>query len=148
MRPEVTGTPTFVPMRSFFLWLLLATPALCRAQSATTPAVATQYCTLVAVGSTYSGMQLQLDYGRQAKKYMSEPEAAEARADQVALSDIFTIADALNFLSSHGWECVGVSSVTSSLVSPSTAGYIPPSAGRPLADGKSEVQYLLRRRGR
>ncbi|MGI4735540.1 MAG: hypothetical protein ACRYG7_10215 [Janthinobacterium lividum] len=137
-------------MRSLFLWLLLATPALSRAQAAappaTTPAVATQYCTLVAVGSTYSGMQLQLDYGRQVKKYLSAPEAAEAKADQVALDNIFTIADALNFLSSHGWECIGVSSVTSSLSGPPTTGFVP-RAGNTLAVGHSEVQYLLRRRG-
>ena len=137
-------------MRSLFLWLLLAIPALSRAQAAappaTIPAVATQYCTLVAVGSTYSGMQLQLDYGRQAKKYLSAPEAAEAKADQVALDNIFTIADALNFLSSHGWECIGVSSVTSSLSAPTTTGFVP-RAGSALAVGQSEVQYLLRRRG-
>lgn len=137
-------------MRSLLLWLLLATPALSCAQApatpATAPAVATQYCTLVAVGSTYSGMQLQLDYGRQAKKYLSAPEAAEAKTDQVALDNIFTIADALNFLSSHGWECIGVSSVTSSLSGPTTSGFVP-RAGSTLAVGHSEVQYLLRRRG-
>lgn len=133
-------------MRTLFLWLLLAMPALGRAQVATAPAVATQYCTLVAVGSTYSGMQLQLDYGRQARKYLSEPEAAEAKADQVALANIFTVADALNLLSSHGWECIGVSSVTSSLSAPTPTGFVP-RAGSTLAVGQSEVQYLLRRRG-
>ncbi len=138
-------------MRLFLLWLLAATPVLSRAQavaSATTPAVATQYCTLVATGSTYSGMQLQLDYGRQAKRYLSAPEAAEAQADQVALTTIFTIADALNLLSSHGWECIGVSSLTTGLSSPNTTGFATHAAGSPLAVGSSEVQYLLRRRGR
>jgi hypothetical protein len=134
-------------MRLFFLWLLLASPALSSAQTDTKPAVATQYCTLVAVGSSYSGMQLQLDYGRQAKKYLSEPEAAEAKADQLALDNIYTIADALNFLSSHGWECIGVSTLTSNLSSPTTTGFLP-RAGNTLAVGHSEVQYLLRRRGK
>jgi hypothetical protein len=137
-------------MRSLFFWLLLATPVLSRAQAApppaTTPAVATQYCTLVAVGSTYSGMQFQLDYGRQVKKYLSAPEAAEAKADQVALNDIFTIPDALNFLSSHGWECIGVSTITSSLSGPTTTSFVPRTGGT-LAVGHAEVQYLLRRRG-
>jgi hypothetical protein len=129
-------------MRSLFLWLFLATPALIHAQSdttlANTPAVATQYCTLGVVGSTYSGMQLQLDYGRQAKKYLSAPEAAEAKADQVALDNIFTIADALNFPSSHGWECSGVSSITSGFSSPTTSGFVSRS-GSPFAVGHSEV---------
>lgn len=134
-------------MRFLCLWLLLATPALCRSQSATKPAMAIQYCTLVATGATYSGMSLQLDYGRQAKKYLSEPEAAEAKEDQVALNNIFTIADALNFFSSHGWECIGVSSVTSGLNSSGPTGFGSPSGGRPLAVGQSAVQYVLRRRG-
>lgn len=137
-------------MRTLLFWLLLAVPALSHAQTAATPAnspaVATQYCTLVAVGSTYSGMTLQLDYGRQAKKYLSAAEAAEANADQVALSNIFTVADALNLLSSHGWECIGVSTITSSLSGPTTTGFVP-RAGSTLAVGHSEVQYLLRRRG-
>ena len=136
-------------MRFYLLGLLLAAPALGRAQAAppaTAPAVPTQYCTLVASGSTYSGMQFQLDYGRQVKRYLSEPEAKEARADQVALSEIFTIADALNFLSSHGWECIGVSSLTSSLTAPTTTGSVA-RAGSELAVARAEVQYLLRRRG-
>jgi hypothetical protein len=134
-----------MPMRLFFLWLLLATPALSSAQTATTPAVATQYCTLVASGSTYSGIQFQLDYGRQVKKYLTEPEANEAGADQAALDNLFTVADALNFLGSHGWECIGVSTITSSLSGPTTTGFVP-RVGSHLAVGHAEVQYLLRRR--
>jgi hypothetical protein len=135
-------------MRPVLFWLLLAMPALSHAQTtpAATPAVATQYCTLVASGATYSAMQFQLDYGRQAKKYLSEPEAAEARADQAALNQLFTVADALNLLSSHGWECIGVSTITTSLASPTTTGFVP-RAGSTLAVGNNEVQYLLRRRG-
>ena len=136
-------------MRFYFLWLLLAAPALGCAQAAplpTAPAVPTQYCTLVASGTTYSGMQFQLDYGRQAKKYLSEPEAREARADQAALNEVFTVADALNLLSSHGWECIGVSSLTSSLTAPAATGFAS-RAGTELAVGHAEVQYLLRRRG-
>ena len=137
-------------MRPFLLCLLLTLPALGRAQAgvaaAAQPAVATQYCTLVATGDTYSGMQFQLDYGRQVKKYLSAPEAAEAQADQVALNNLFTLADALNFLASHGWECIGVSTITSSLSAPTTTGFVP-RPGSTLAVGHSEVQYLLRRRG-
>jgi hypothetical protein len=91
-------------------------------------------------------MQFQLDYGRQAKKYLSGPEATEARADQAALNEIFTVADALNLLSSHGWECIGVSSLASSLSAPTTTGFVP-RAGSTLAVAHAEVQYLLRRRG-
>jgi hypothetical protein len=137
-------------MRSLVLWLFLAMPVLSRAQTAatatTTPAVATQYCTLVASGSSYSSMKFQLEYGRQAKKYLSELEANEGRLDQVALNGIFTVADALNLLSSHGWECIGVSTITSSLAAPNTTGFVP-RAGSTLAVGNAEVQYLLRRRG-
>jgi len=134
-------------MRSPLLWLLLASPALSQAQTlATAPAVATQYCTLWAGGTSYGTMQFQLDMGRQAKKYLSAAEASEARADQTALNEIFTVADALNLLSSHGWECIGVSSITSSLTAPTTTGYLP-RAGSTLAVGQAEVQYLLRRRG-
>lgn len=135
-------------MRPLLLSLLLALPALSHAQTAATaPAVATQYCTLVASGATYSTMQFQLDYGRQAKRYLSEPEATEVRADQAALNEIFTVADALNLLSSHGWECVGVSTLTASLAAPATTGFVP-RAGSTLAVGNTQVQYLLRRRGR
>jgi hypothetical protein len=134
-------------MRFLLLSLLLAAPALSRGQAlATAPAVATQYCTLLASGSSYGTMQFQLDVGRQAKKYLSTAEASEARADQTALNEIFTVADALNLLSSHGWECIGVSSLTSSLTAPTTTGYVP-RAGSTLAVGQAEVQYLLRRRG-
>jgi len=137
-------------MRSLFLCLWLALPALGRAQAGVAPtaqpAVATQYCTLVATGDTYSGMQFRLDYGRQVKKYLSAPEAAEAQADQVALANLFTVADALNFLASHGWECLGVSTITSSLSAPTTTGFVS-RPGSTLAVGHSEVQYLLRRRG-
>jgi hypothetical protein len=134
-------------MRSLLLWLLLSAPAPSRAQAlATAPAVATQYCTLLASGTSYGTMQFQLDVGRQAKKYLSAAEASDARADQTALNEIFTVADALNLLSSHGWECIGVSSITSSLTAPTTTGYVP-RAGSTLAVGQAEVQYLLRRRG-
>ena len=134
-------------MRLLLFSLLLAAPTLSRGQAlATAPAVATQYCTLLASGSSYGTMQFQLDVGRQAKKYLSAAEASEARADQTALNEIFTVADALNLLSSHGWECIGVSSLTSSLTAPTTTGYVP-RAGSTLAVGQAEVQYLLRRRG-
>jgi opacity protein-like surface antigen len=134
-------------MRFLVFGLLLAAPALSRAQAlATAPAVATQYGTLLASGASYGTMQFQLDVGRQTKKYLSATEASEARADQTALNEIFTVADALNLLSSHGWECIGVSSITSSLTAPTTTGYVP-RAGSTLAVGQAEVQYLLRRRG-
>jgi hypothetical protein len=134
-------------MRFLLFWLLLAAPALSYAQTlATAPAVATQYGTLLASGASYGTMQFQLDVGRQAKKYLSAAEASEVRADQMALNEIFTVADALNLLSSHGWECIGVSSFTSSLTAPTTTGYVP-QAGSTLAVGQAEVQYLLRRRG-
>ena len=134
-------------MRFLLFWLLLAAPALSHAQTlATAPAVATQYGTLLASGASYGTMQFQLDVGRQAKKYLSAAEAREVRADQMALNEIFTVADALNLLSSHGWECIGVSSITSSLTAHTTTGYVP-HAGSTLAVGQAEVQYLLRRRG-
>lgn len=127
--------------------LLITAPVASHAQiSPTAPAAATQYSTLVATGSTYSGMQLQFDCGRTARKYLSEPELMEARADQAAVSNIFTTADALNYLASHGWECIGVSTLTHHLSSPTTGG-LTPRAGATQAAGYSEVQYLLRRRG-
>lgn len=123
-------------MRSVLLCLLLATPALSRAQTlAAAPAVATQYCSLLAAGTSYGAMQFQLDVGRQAKKYLSAAEASEARADQAALNEIFTVADVLNLLSSHSWECIGVSSITSGLTAPTTTGYVP-RAGSTLAVGR------------
>lgn len=135
-------------MRTLFCLLVLAAaPVLSRAQvSPTAPATATQYSTLVATGSSYFGVQLEFDYGRTARNYLSEVELTEARADKAAVSNLFTVADALNYLASHGWECIGVSTLTGSLSAPSVSG-LTPRAGGLLAVGHSEVQYLLRRRG-
>lgn len=137
-------------MNRYLLALALLGPGAALAQvpspSPTTAAVATQYCTLLATGTSYSGVQLELDYGRTARKYLSEPELAEARADQAAVHELFTAADALNYLAAHGWECIGVSTLSRGLTTPPSTP--PVRAGSTLAVGHSEVQYLLRRRGR
>jgi hypothetical protein len=114
--------------------------------SLTAPAVASQYCTLLATGTSYSGIQLELDLGRMARKYLGEVELAEAKADQVAVHDMFTVADALNYLASRGWECIGVSTLSRGLTAPQNTSTA--RAGSTLAVGYSEVQYLMHRRGR
>lgn len=137
-------------MNRYLLALALLVPgaALAQAPSASlaTPAVASQYCTLVATGTSYGGVQLELDHGRMARKYFSEPELAEARADQAAVHELFTVADALNYLAAHGWECIGVSTLSRGLTAPPNTPAT--RAGSTLAVGYSEVQYLLHRRGR
>lgn len=109
------------------------------------PAVPSQYCTLVATGTSYSGVQLELEPGRTARKYFSAAELAEVKADQAAVYELFTVADALNYLATHGWECVGVSTISRGLSAPSSTPAV--RAGSTLAVGYSEVQYLLHRRG-
>lgn len=59
---------------------------------------------------------------------------------------LFTTADALNYLATYGWECVGVSTLNRGLTAPPSTSSV--RAGSPLAVGYSEVQYLLHRCGR
>jgi hypothetical protein len=129
-----------------FVLLLGACVLPCQAQTtpATRLASPDQYCTVIARGSHYSALQFQLDYGQQSAKYTGIT-AAQAKEDNAKLEELFSIADVLNYLSGRGWDLVSVSSLAGEVTSPE----IVPSvrAGSVIGTFRSEVQYLLRRRG-
>lgn len=137
-----------LPMKHLFFALLLAAgtpPAL--AQTATTTRLTSpdHYCTLIARGSHYGALQFQLDYGQQAAKYSGiTPE--QAKEDNTKLKDLFSVADVLNYLSGRGWDLVSVSTLLSEVIYPESSPTVR-SVGGVAAPVRSEVQYLLRRRG-
>jgi hypothetical protein len=126
--------------------LLTAVTGSTLAQSATTTNLAApdQYCTLIARGTHYGALQFQLDYGYQSAKYTGIT-AEQAKVDQAKMQDFFSVADVLNYLSGRGWELVSVSTLAGDISYPDS----PPSvrAGAIIGTFRSEVQYLLRRRG-
>ncbi|MBO2008818.1 hypothetical protein [Hymenobacter negativus] len=130
----------------FLLALLLsgATPVLAQTTPAVAHPLAVQYCTLVARGTHYGTLAFHLDYGLNGAGYTGI-SADQQAADNVKVRELFTVADALNFLSSKGWEVVGISTLTGDIVAPDTTPSI--RSGSILGTFRSEVQYLLRRRG-
>lgn len=131
-----------------FLFFLLLGASILPGYAQTTPATRTtapdQYCTVIARGAHYGALQFQLDQGQQAEG--NGIAAEQATQERVAVKALFSVADMLNYLSGRGWELVSVSTLMSEV------SYSEPSAVRSVggatATVHSEVQYLLRRRGK
>jgi hypothetical protein len=90
-------------------FLLLATAA--HAQKAVTAvAVApVQYCTLIADGQRFDKAELKLDYGQNSKAQAQEPTLAAADSQ---IQQLNSVAAALNYMASQGWEFVAVTAMT------------------------------------
>lgn len=135
-------------MKYLLVALLLAAgarPTLAQNPAATRLTSPDQYCTLIARGSHYGALQFQLDYGQQAAKYSGiTPE--QAKEDNTKLKELFSVADVLNYLSGRGWDLVSVSTLLSDISYPEPSSTVH-SVGGLTATVRSEVQYLLRRRG-
>jgi hypothetical protein len=129
-----------------FALLLSAGPWPVLAQKASTAAITPpdQYCTLIARGTRYSALQFQIDYGQQSAKYTGIT-AEQAKADQANMQSFFSVADVLNYLSGRGWELVSVSTLAGDISYPDNTPSV--RAGTIIGTFRSEVQYLLRRRG-
>ena len=134
-------------MKHVLFALLLGASAL-PGQAQTTPTTRLtspdQYCTVIARGSHYGALQFQLDYGQQSAKYTGIT-AAQAKEDNTMLKELFSVADVLNYLSSRGWDLVSVSTLAGEVTSPENVPSV--RAGSVIGTFRSEVQYLLRRRG-
>lgn len=135
-------------MKKLLLFCLLAGvpswPAVAQTRPADRPAAPVQFCTLVASGTTFSSLSFQLDYGRAGTKYLGiSPE--QVRADNAQLNEVFSVADALNYLSRNGWECIGVSTMPVKITRPDSPPVL--TSGSIIGTTRSEVQYLLRRPG-
>lgn len=128
------------------LFLLLfgasALPGHAQNAPATRTIASDQYCTVIARGAHYGALQFQLDQGQQAEG----PAAEQAKQDRAAIKDLFSVADMLNYLSGRGWELVSVSTLMSEVNYPEASAVR--SVGGATATVRSEVQYLLRRRGK
>ncbi len=134
---------------NYLLYALLLTassmPAFAQGTATTRLTSPDQYCTLIARGSHYGALQFQLDYGQQADKYSGiTPE--QAKEDNTKLKDLFSVADVLNYLSGRGWDLVSVSTLLSDISYPEASATVRSVDGA-TATVRSEVQYLLRRRG-
>ncbi|RZK33280.1 MAG: hypothetical protein EOO57_13520 [Hymenobacter sp.] len=120
-------------LKHFLLALLFAAatlPTLAQAVAETNPAAGQyQYCNLVSNGSP--GRNAELDYGQHAKIKTSQTEPdgvygmpktalASRNAELEALNAVVKKLDspmlALNYLANHGWEYLGVTSLSPSVV--------------------------------
>lgn len=117
-----------------FALLLAARPAFAQTAPAAQPAVAAsyQYCTLVSAGGFSYNTRVFLEYGQTGKDGAQDPEL---NRDDVAVRKLRSAMAALRYLSSHGWECIGVSTLPIE---------INPSSG----SVDAETGYLLRRPAR
>jgi hypothetical protein len=129
-----------------FVLLLVAHIVPGQAQTTTTARLTSpdQYCTVIARGSHYGALQFQLDYGQQSAKYTGIT-AAQAKEDNLKLKELFSVADVLNYLSGRGWDLVSVSTLAGDVSAPDNVPSV--RAGSIIGTFRSEVQYLLRRRG-
>ena len=87
------------------LFAVVARPA--AAQTAPAPASPPhyQYCTVVNLGSTYSSTDVMLEYGQNGTGPAPDPQLVQA--EPVIRKPRSSMA-ALNYMSSLGWECIGV----------------------------------------
>lgn len=92
--------------------------------AASAAAVPSEHCILVATGADYG--RVQLNYGRTMKD--DSKNEAMAETDRM-VRKLGTAVAALNYLSSQGWECIGVTTVATG-----TNG-----------SGGSQTDYLMRR---
>ena len=117
-----------------FALLLAARPAFAQTAPAAQPAVAAsyQYCTLVSAGGFSYNTRVFLEYGQTGKDGAQDPEL---NRDDVVVRKLRSAMAALRYLSSHGWECIGVSTLPIE---------INPSSG----SVDAETGYLLRRPAR
>ena len=117
-----------------FALLLAARPAFAQTAPATQLAAAAshQYCTLVSAGGFSYNARVFLEYGQTGKDGAQDPEL---NRDDVAVRKLRSAMAALRYLSSHGWECIGVSTLPIE---------INPSSG----SVDAETGYLLRRPAR
>ena len=117
-----------------FALLLAARPAFAQTAPAAQPAAVAsyQYCTLVSAGGFSYNTRVFLEYGQTGKDGAQDPEL---NRDDVAVRKLRSAMAALRYLSSHGWECIGVSTLPIE---------INPSSG----SVDAETGYLLRRPAR
>jgi len=87
----------------------VALPALAQTTPAPAPATAGQYqyCNLISGGNT--GRYASLDYGQRPKHTAPNPEM---EALEAKVKDLDSVILALNYLTSHGWEYVDVTSLS------------------------------------
>ena len=118
----------------FALLLLAARPAFAQTAPAAQPAAAVpyQYCTLVSAGGFSYNARVFLEYGQTGKDGAQDPEL---NRDDVAVRKLRSAMAALRYLSSRGWECIGVSTLPIKIY---------PSSG----SVDAETGYLLRRPAR
>ena len=118
----------------FALLLLAARPAFAQTAPAAQPAAAVpyQYCTLVSAGGFSYNARVFLEYGQTGKDGTQDPELDR---DDVAVRKLRSAMAALRYLSSRGWECIGVSTLPIKIY---------PSSG----SVDAETGYLLRRPAR
>ncbi|MBF9142665.1 hypothetical protein [Hymenobacter properus] len=104
----------------FALLLLASSSAFAQAPAASTRSAALQYehCILVASSRDYD--QVELNYGQHGKGGSSD--AAMMRTDQ-EVRKLRSAVAALNYLSTLGWECIGVSTIPSNTITDQT-GYL------------------------
>jgi hypothetical protein len=103
-------------MKYFLLATLLLLAGAAPAQTAPSPASASagpyRYCALVVDDSYFSGFNsLSLDYGYRKAYKIGQADATLDAAEQLIRKNSSVIF-ALNYLSSLGWECFNVTSVT------------------------------------
>ena len=127
--------PVLIMLNPFCIALLLAVasvPASAQTIPTASPNAVTQsqYCILVNTGAYYSNSDVRLDYGQNIKNAVVDPQLVQADA---AVRKLGTVVAALNYMSSLGWECLGINTLTSR-VNQATGGY---------AD--AQTGYLLRR---
>lgn len=122
-------------LKPFYIALMLAMASVDASAQTTstvspTTAAQSQYCILVNTGAYYSNADVRLDYGQNIKNAVVDPQLVEA---DVAVRKLGTVVAALNYMSSMGWECIGLNTLTSRM-NQATGGY---------AD--AQTGYLLRR---
>ena len=91
--------------------------------------IAYQHCILVSLGDAYASSRIRLEYGQGAKLPVRDAQMVQ---DNQAVAKLGSVVSALNYMSLRGWECINVSTITSS--------------GAYSSSTDSQVGYLLRRR--
>ena len=128
---QTQATPTLASMKHYLLAcsLLLATAAQAQKRAAAVATAPVVFCNLLVEGQHLDRVEMKLDYGQTSKAQAQEADLAEADGQ---IQQLNSVAAALNYMASRGWDFVAVTAMTRS-------------GGGPMANN-TLLGYLLRRR--
>ncbi|HEX8506207.1 MAG TPA: hypothetical protein VF630_12630 [Hymenobacter sp.] len=124
LKPHFALISAMLKTLLFVVGLALTAPvALAQTAPAAAPATKApqyQYCMLVLNSSYFDGRDVRLEFGQSVKNTPENPELVQANA---VVRKLASVVVALNYMSSQGWECINVSTLSSDTSIPDT-GYL------------------------